>query len=144
MAYYESIYIVRPDLNTEQLEQVTKRIADIITNNGGKIIQTELWGRRQLAFQVKKNSKGYYVFNLLEGGGALIANLETKLKIDEDILKFLNVRVDKADGGPTPLSVSEERIAKSPDVSLLDDGEVLEVVGYEDDEDDLSDDPSDL
>ncbi|MBF0110686.1 MAG: 30S ribosomal protein S6 [Magnetococcales bacterium] len=114
MAFYESIYIVRPDLTTEQLEQVNKRITAIITDNGGQILQTELWGRRQLAYQVKKNSKGYYVFNLIEGGGGLIATLESRLKIDEDILKFLNVRVEKPVRTPSPLAGNDDRPSRPP------------------------------
>lgn len=139
VAFYESIYIVRPDLTTEQLELVNKRINAIITDNGGEILQTELWGRRQLAYPVKKNSKGYYVFNLLEGGGPLIANLEARLKIDEDILKFLNVSVDKPDRTPSPLSGNDERPVRPgiggdplgiddleiPDDDELDDAEEL-------------------
>ncbi|MBF0415753.1 MAG: 30S ribosomal protein S6 [Magnetococcales bacterium] len=142
MAFYESIYIVRPDLTTEQLEQVNKRINAIIADNGGEILQTELWGRRQLAYQVKKNSKGYYVFNLLQGGGSMVANLESRLKIDEDILKYLNVRVDKADRTPTPLSGADERSGRpqsSAAGSVLDDLDDPELGLPEDDDSDDED-----
>lgn len=108
MAYYESIIIIRPDLTTEQIETVTNRVGDIISNNGGKILQTELWGRRQLAYIVKKTSKGYYVFNILEGGGPMIATLESMLMIDEDILKFMNIRVSKPVLDPSPLAPNAE------------------------------------
>ncbi|MBF0454788.1 MAG: 30S ribosomal protein S6 [Magnetococcales bacterium] len=108
MAYYESIIVIRPDLTTEQIETVTNRVSGIISNNGGKILQTELWGRRQLAYMVKKTSKGYYVFNIIEGGGPLIATLEGLLMIDEDILKFMNIRVAKPSLDPTPLAPSAE------------------------------------
>ncbi|MBF0447713.1 MAG: 30S ribosomal protein S6 [Magnetococcales bacterium] len=104
MAYYESIIIIRPDLTTEQIETVIKRVEEIIVNNSGKILQTELWGRRQLAYMVKKTNKGYYVFNILEGGGPMIANLERLLMIDEDILKFMNIRVAKPVLDPSPLA----------------------------------------
>ncbi|MBF0262219.1 MAG: 30S ribosomal protein S6, partial [Magnetococcales bacterium] len=66
MAYYESIFIVRPDLTTEQVEQVAARVAEIITANGGTILLHEMWGRRQLAYPLKKNTKGYYIFNLVD------------------------------------------------------------------------------
>ncbi len=104
MAFYECIYIIRPDLTNEQVEQVTKRVSDIIDANGGKILDTELWGRRQLAYTVKKNTKGYYVFHLVEGGGSLVANLEARLKIDEDIIKYQNISVRKPRRVPTPLA----------------------------------------
>lgn len=109
MAHYEFIYILRPDLTTEQIEQVNNRIAEIIATNNGKILETELWGRRQLAYPVKKNAKGYYIFQLLEGGGPLVANLESLLKINEDVLKFQTIAVRKPKFGPTPLAPHEER-----------------------------------
>ncbi|MBF0271151.1 MAG: 30S ribosomal protein S6 [Magnetococcales bacterium] len=121
MAFYESIFIVRPDLTTEQVEQVATRVADIITAGGGTILQNELWGRRQLAYPLKKNTKGFYIFNLVEGGGPLIANLEARLMIDEDVLKFQNIRVKKANLVPSPLAPFGERAADAPDVLLPGD-----------------------
>ncbi|MBF0421465.1 MAG: 30S ribosomal protein S6 [Magnetococcales bacterium] len=137
MAFYESIYIVRPDLTTEQLEQVNKRIAALIADNGGEILQTEIWGRRQLAYPVKKNTKGYYVFNLLQGGGLLISNLESRLKIDEDILKFLNVRVEKADRTPTPLAGGDDRGGRPGVVAAGSGMDDPDLDAPEDDGDDL-------
>lgn len=121
MAFYESIFIIRPDLTTEQVEQVAARVADIITTGGGTILQHELWGRRQLAYPLKKNTKGYYVFNLVEGGGPLIATLEARLKIDEDILKFQNISVKKANLIPSPLAPFGERSVDVPEVLLPED-----------------------
>ncbi len=103
MAYYESIYILRSDLATDQVEQVTKRVGDIIAANGGKVLRTELWGRRQLAYPIKKNTKGYYIFHILEGSGDLVGALESLLKIDEDVLKFQNVRIPEPFDTPSPL-----------------------------------------
>jgi small subunit ribosomal protein S6 len=108
MAFYESIIVIRPDLTTEQIETVTKRVGEIISNNGGKILQTELWGRRQLAYMVKKTNKGYYVFNIIEGGGSMIATFEGLMMIDEDILKFMNIRVAKVSLDATPLAPHAE------------------------------------
>jgi small subunit ribosomal protein S6 len=132
MAYYESIIVIRPDLTTEQIESVTKRINEIITNNGGKILQTELWGRRQLAYMVKKTNKGYYVFNMLEGGGSMIATLEGLLMIDEDILKFMNIRVKKLVLDPTPLAPNVE--VSTPAVATEVDAEIDAFESAEDEE----------
>ncbi|MBF0142174.1 MAG: 30S ribosomal protein S6 [Magnetococcales bacterium] len=106
MAFYESIIIIRPDLTAEQVEAVNRRVADLVAANKGQILRTELWGRRQLAYPIKKNTKGYYVFNLLEGGGPLVHELEARLKIDEDVIKYQNVRVETASQTPSPLSPS--------------------------------------
>ena len=121
MAYYESIIVIRPDLTTEQIESVIKRIGEIIAKNGGKILQTELWGRRQLAYMVKKTNKGYYVFNILEGGGPMIATFEGLLMIDEDILKFMNIRVSKPVLDPTPLAPASESPSSSSSVESRSD-----------------------
>ena len=128
MAYYESIIIIRPDLTTEQIENVTKRVEEIIANNGGKILQTELWGRRQLAYMVKKTNKGYYVYNFVEGGGPMISILEGLLMIDEDILKFMNIRVSKPALDPTPLAPNAEPTAVA----------ALPVLDFEESEEDMS------
>ncbi|MBF0383528.1 MAG: 30S ribosomal protein S6 [Magnetococcales bacterium] len=134
MAYYESIIVIRPDLTTEQIETVTKRVNEIISNNGGKILQTELWGRRQLAYTVKKTNKGYYVFNVIEGGGPLIATLEGLLMIDEDILKFMNIRVNKPILDPTPLAPN----AEAPSTSAPSEIDA-EIDAFESSEDAVSD-----
>ncbi|MBF0309926.1 MAG: 30S ribosomal protein S6 [Magnetococcales bacterium] len=123
MAFYESIYIIRPDLTTEQIEQVNRRVTDHIAALGGKVLRTELWGRRQLAYIVRKNSNGFYVFHSVEGAGNMVRELEARLAIDEDILKYLNVRVEKANSNPTPLGRPEEKREGSP---RLEEGEVFE------------------
>ena len=109
MAFYESIYILRPDLTTEQVETINNRVADIVANNKGKILETELWGRRQLAYPVKKSSKGYYVFHILEGGGPLVANLEGWMRINEDVLKCQHISVRAPKTTPSPLAPMAER-----------------------------------
>lgn len=109
MAFYESIYILRPDLTTEQVEQINLRVAEIVATHGGKILSTELWGRRQLAYPIKKTGKGYYVFHIMEGGGPLVASLESWMKINEDLLKYQHIATRKPRILPTPLAPFEER-----------------------------------
>ncbi|MBF0401844.1 MAG: 30S ribosomal protein S6 [Magnetococcales bacterium] len=109
MAFYESIYILRPDLTTEEVEQINNRVAEIIASQGGKILETELWGRRQLAYLVKKTNKGFYVFHVVEGGGPLVATLESWLKINEDVLKYQTISVRKPKTGPSPLVPFEDK-----------------------------------
>lgn len=132
MAFYECIYIIRPDLTTEQVELVIKRVTEVITSNGGQILDTELWGRRQLAYMVKKSSKGFYVFHLVEGGGPLVANLEARLKIDEDILKFQNVSVRTPRRVPTPLAPAS---LASAEAGAGDDEEEIPSLNDEEDSD---------
>ncbi|MBF0368233.1 MAG: 30S ribosomal protein S6 [Magnetococcales bacterium] len=109
MPYYESIYILRPDLTTEQVERINTRVTAIIEKYDGKILKTELWGRRQLAYPIKKNAKGYYVFHMVEGRGPLMRELEERLRIDEDVLKYQNIRIQKLSMDSSPLAPAEER-----------------------------------
>lgn len=115
VAFYEVIYILRPDLTNEQVEVVVKRVTDLITGQEGKILQTEYWGRRDLAYEVKKNTKGFYVYHSVEGGGNLVRNIEDRFKIDEDILKYQNIRVEKPVVGPTAMSAPERPEVRDPE-----------------------------
>ncbi|MBF0284262.1 MAG: 30S ribosomal protein S6 [Magnetococcales bacterium] len=108
MAYYELTYILRPDLNPQQVEQVNSRVAALIEADKGAILRTEQWGRRDLAYPVKKSGKGFYVFHVVEGGGDMAANTSTRLNIDEDVLKHMWVNVDKPTLSPTPM-ISPDR-----------------------------------
>ncbi|MBF0189119.1 MAG: 30S ribosomal protein S6 [Magnetococcales bacterium] len=109
MAFYETIYIVRPDLTNEQVEAVVKRLQGWFTKEGGTISQTEMWGRRTLAYSIDKHANGYYAFHIAEGQGDMIAKVESKVRIDEDILKIMNVRITSPSGKPSPLAMQDER-----------------------------------
>lgn len=124
MSFYETIYILRPDLSTEQIEQANKRVGEIISAHGGAILQTELWGRRDLAYAVNKQTKGFYVFHVVEGGGALIRELEDRLKIDEEVLKYMNVRVFKPSLTATPMAAASDDTAAP--VRRIDEEELEE------------------
>lgn len=121
MAFYETIYIVRPDLSNEQVEVVIARVGELLATFGGKILQTELWGRRDLAYPVKKSTKGYYVFHVVEGGGNMVREVEDRLKINEDILKFMNVSVVKPTLKATPMAAPPQR--EEGEVSEEQEGE---------------------
>ncbi|MGN7613018.1 30S ribosomal protein S6 [Magnetococcales bacterium HHB-1] len=108
MAYYELIYIIRPDLSNEQVEQVKTRVEERLKSDGGQVLRTEIWGRRTLAYVIKKTQAGIYIFQVLEGSGKMVANLEKMMVIDEDILKFQTIRTQEATTEPTPLAPAEK------------------------------------
>lgn len=109
MSNYESIYIVRPDLSAEQTEKVLERVRELYEQCGAEILSTENWGRRALAYPVKKNSKGLYVFYAVKASGETVRQVEDKLNILEDVLKYLNVRVGDFSEGMTPLGDEQKR-----------------------------------
>jgi len=106
MRRYELIFIVQPELNEEEIKAVTDRYLQIITAQKGTIIKTEDWGKRRLAYDINKQSKGNYILVDFYGLGSMIREIERNLKIDDKILKFLTV---KTSDPFNPESLEEER-----------------------------------
>lgn len=106
MRRYELIFIVQPDLSEEETKTITDRYLQIITAQKGSIIKTEDWGKRRLAYDINKQSKGTYILVDFYGPGSMIREIERNLKIDDNILKFLTV---KTKDPFNPESLEEER-----------------------------------
>jgi small subunit ribosomal protein S6 len=106
MRRYELIFIVQPELNEEEVKAVTDRYLQIITAQKGTIIKTEDWGKRRLAYDINKQSKGNYILVDFYGLGSMIREIERNLKIDDKILKFITV---KTRDPFNPESLEEER-----------------------------------
>ncbi len=106
MRRYDLIFIIQPELSEEEVKAVTDRYNQIITAQKGTIIKTEDWGKRRLAYDINKQSKGNYILVDFYGPGSVIREVERNLKIDDKILKFLTVKTrDPFD----PESLEEER-----------------------------------
>ena len=106
MRRYELIFIVQPELSEEEVKAITDRYLQIITAQKGTIIKTEDWGKRRLAYDIKKQSKGNYILVDFYGQGSMIQEIERNLKIDDNILKFITV---KTRDPFNPESLEEER-----------------------------------
>jgi small subunit ribosomal protein S6 len=92
MRRYELIFIVQPELSEEETKAVSDRYIQIITAQKGIIIKTEDWGKRRLAYDIKKQSRGNYILVDFYGPGSMILEIERNLKIDDNILKFITVK----------------------------------------------------
>ncbi|MFQ5572459.1 MAG: 30S ribosomal protein S6 [Rhodothermales bacterium] len=92
---YEFTYIITPVLSDEQIKDTVKRVNKYIENNGGTIIEVDEWGSRRLAYQINKKRNGYYVNMYFTAPGALVARLERTIEIDDNILRYLTLRMDK-------------------------------------------------
>lgn len=101
MAFYESVFIARQDLSPQQVEQLVTDFTGIIASNGGKVTKTENWGLRNLAYKIQKNRKGYYVLFNIDGPAASVLEYERVLRINEDVLRCMTVRVDELEAGPS-------------------------------------------
>ena len=97
MNSYEHTLITRADVQEGQSQKIISKYKDIIDKNSGKIVKTEEWGLRTLAYQIQNNKKGFYFHIKLEGVGKTIEELEKAENIDESLFRYLTVRVKKHD-----------------------------------------------
>ncbi len=94
MALYEHMLIARQDISAQAVDALATHLKTIIENEGGKVEKQEYWGLRTLAYRIKKNRKGHYVLLNLNAPANAISELERQLKINEDVLRFITVRVE--------------------------------------------------
>lgn len=93
--HYETAIIINAALDDEQIESILTRIQDRITTNGGVIDETEKWGRKRLAYMIDKHRVGFYIIYRYEAPSSLISDLERFLRLDESILRFLTIKLEK-------------------------------------------------
>lgn len=103
MAFYEHVFIARQDATPQQVEALATQFAGIIAAQGGKVLKTESWGLRNLTYKMNKNRKGHYVLMNIEAPGQAVHELERNLRISEDILRYMTVRVDELEAGPSAM-----------------------------------------
>lgn len=89
---YETIYILRPDVDPDSADKVQGRVAEVVARDNGKLVKVESWGRRKLAYPVRKHKKGVYVYVKYIGRGGLVQELERNLKLQDVVLKFQTVQ----------------------------------------------------
>ena len=91
---YETIYILRSDVDADTADKVQGRVAEVVARDNGKLVKVESWGRRKLAYPVAKQRKGVYVFVKYVGRGGLVAEIERNLKLQDAVLKFQTVQTN--------------------------------------------------
>ncbi len=123
MAAYESIIILRSNLADDEVGRVIEKMKGIVEKNGGQVSQAENWGKRKLAYEVKKERKGTYVIFRFTGSGKVVSELEQGYRVEDSILKFLTVRAAEAQAGGIPSSsVEEGKPTRSRPGSTRDEG----------------------
>ncbi len=95
MPLYETVFIARQDLSTKQTEELAKSFEEILSNNKAKVANTEHWGLRSLAYRINKNRKGHYVLFHIDGASDAIVEMERNMRLHEDVLRFMTVKVDE-------------------------------------------------
>jgi len=109
MPFYESVFIIRQDIPAAQVETLAATFADIVRNQGGQVTKTEQWGLRNLAYRINKNKKGHYVLFNLDAMPDAVAELERNMRLNEDVLRVLTVRVEELEAGPSAMLRKDER-----------------------------------
>ena len=94
---YEIMFIVRPDVDEAELDKIMETFAGYVTAGGGTVKATEKMGRRRLAYTVKKFNDGFYILLIVESPASLIAEIERRLRVSEQVIKFITVRMDEED-----------------------------------------------
>ena len=97
MALYEHLLIARQDISAQQVDALATHLKTIVEGEGGKVEKQEYWGLRGLAYRIKKNRKGHYVLLNINAPAAAVIELERQLKINEDVLRYITVKVDQFD-----------------------------------------------
>lgn len=116
---YETIYVLRPDVDADLAEKVQARVAEVVDREAGKLVKVESWGRRKLAYPVSKHKKGVYVYVKFVGKGGLVGELERNLKLQDAVIKYQTVlltdRIDVAALQVDPEEVKFQRLELPPE-----------------------------
>jgi small subunit ribosomal protein S6 len=106
MALYENVFIARQDISGAQVDALTDSFAQLIGEHGGEVKKREYWGLRNLAYRMRKNRKGHYVLMNLDASPSAVAELERTMRINEDVIRYLTIRVESHEEGPSAIMQS--------------------------------------
>jgi small subunit ribosomal protein S6 len=101
MPLYENVFIARQDISGAQVDALADAFTQLVADNGGEVKKREYWGLRNLAYRMRKNRKGHYVLFNIEAPPAALAELERTMRINEDVIRYLTLRVDALEEGPS-------------------------------------------
>lgn len=103
MNFYELVFVVRQDLSSTNVDKITDDIISLLSSKGGSVVKTEYWGLRTLAYEIKNNRKGHYVFIGFQSGNDVLLDLDKKLKFNEDVIRFMTLNVPSIKSSTSPI-----------------------------------------
>jgi small subunit ribosomal protein S6 len=109
MPLYEHVYLARQDLSAQQVEELTAQLSGVITQMGGKITKTEYWGVKSLSYRIRKNRKAHMTLLNVDALPAALNETERQERINEDVLRFLTIRVEALEEGPSAMMRKSDR-----------------------------------
>jgi small subunit ribosomal protein S6 len=109
MPYYEHVLILRQDISPQQAEALNEELRGLIEGQGGHIAKIEYWGLRNLTYRIRKNRKGHYSLLVIDSPPAAVKEMERQLSINEDVLRYLTLRVEHLDVELSPVLARRDR-----------------------------------
>ena len=103
MALYEHVFLARQDLAQAQVDALAATATQIIETGGGKVVKTETWGLRSLAYRIAKNRKAHYVMIEFDAPGTVVVELERQTQINEDVIRYMTIKVEGHEAGPSAM-----------------------------------------
>ena len=109
MPLYEHVFMARQDVSAQQVEGLTEQYKAVIEGQGGHVTKIEYWGIKPLAYRIKKNRKAHYALLNIDSKPAAVAEIERLMRISEDVLRFITIRVEAHEEGPSAMMQRRER-----------------------------------
>ncbi|MGE4253449.1 MAG: 30S ribosomal protein S6 [Parvibaculaceae bacterium] len=109
MPLYEHVFLTRQDASNAQVDQLTDQFKTVITSGGGSVPKAEYWGVKSLSFRIKKNRKAHYTLLNIDAPPAAVAEMERQMSINEDVIRFMTVKVEALEEGPSAMMKSNSR-----------------------------------
>jgi small subunit ribosomal protein S6 len=109
MPLYEHVYLARQDLSAQQVEELTAQLTGVIGQMGGKVAKSEYWGVKSLTYRIKKNRKAHMTLFNLDAPPAAISEIERQERLSEDVLRYLTIRVEEHEEGPSAMMRKSDR-----------------------------------
>lgn len=109
MPLYEHVFLARQDVTSQQVEQMIDQYKGVIAEHGGTVGKTEYWGVKSLAYRINKNRKAHFTLLNIEAPSAAVVEMERQMKINEDVLRFMTIRVDEHETEPSAMMQRRDR-----------------------------------
>ena len=125
MPFYEHVMIARQDLSNAQAEGLVEHFGAVLTDNGGKVVDSEYWGVKTMAYKINKNRKGHYAFLKTDAPAPAVQEMERLMRLHDDVMRVLTIKVDAHAEGPSPDDRSK-RSVHSPGVGARSESPVVQ------------------
>ena len=109
MALYEHTFLARQDISTQQVDSLVEKFKQILVDNGGSVGRVENWGLRTATYRIKKNRKAHYILMNVDAPSAAVSEMERQMRINDDVLRYLTIRVDNHDDEPSAMMKKNDR-----------------------------------